>query len=333
MGRSDEGNNTNVKPSYIAGIDLGGTNIVAGLVKPDGTVLRTLKKPTQSELGSGHVLKTMGEMVKELLDIEGASLDDLLAAGVGLPGFIDPTAGVVRLAGNLGWSDVAVAAPLSAILRTPVYIDNDVRSFTYGEATTGAAAGFEHVLGIMLGTGLASGMVNVGRLYYGSGFTAGEFGHIRMDGVPFACGCGMTGCLETVASATGLVRQVRAQLAAGRESILAGLAGGETSAIRAADVSRAYDLGDALAVEIMDFTGRTLGKALSYAVTLYGPDAIVIGGGASLAGERLLAPMREELKRMVHPLYWERLTIVPAMRLDEAGIVGSAMFALHRLQD
>jgi glucokinase len=85
-------------------------------------------------------------------------------------------------------------------------------------------------------------------------------------------------------------------------------------------------------MEVMRFTGEMLGKGLSYAVTLYGPDALVIGGGASLAGERLFAPMRAELQRMVHPLYWERLTIVPAMRLEEAGIVGSAMFARHQIE-
>ncbi|MFD2612209.1 ROK family protein [Paenibacillus gansuensis] len=329
MGRADGEQH---KRKLLAGVDLGGTNFVCGLVDQDGTVLRTAKRPTEAERGSDHVLQSVADTIELLLADEGADNVVLTAVGVGLPGFLDPERGIVRMAGNLKWKDVPISDILSKRLAAPVFIDNDVRSFTYGEAAAGAAAGYRHVLGIMLGTGLASGMVNDGRIYYGSGYMAGEFGHILMDGVPFACGCGMTGCLETVASATGLVRQVRAQLEAGRSSVLAEWAGGDPSAIQAADVSKAYDLGDPVAREVMDFTGRTLGKALAYAVTLYGPDAIVIGGGASLAGERLFAPMREELQRTVHPLYWERLTIVPAQRLDEAGVVGSAMIAQHRLE-
>jgi glucokinase len=271
-------------------------------------------------------------MVQSLFSSEQIDSGQVLAVGIGNPGLVDPVLGIALFAGNLGWKDVEVAEQLRKRLNIPVFIDNDVRMYVFGEAIKGAGKGYDHVLGITLGTGIGAAMVNRGRMYYGSGFMAGEIGHIRMDGEQAACACGMRGCLETVASATGIVRQVREAIANGKSSILQTWFPSENlSGLTAADVSKAYDAGDGVAVEVIRHTGRLLGKALSYAVSLFSPDVIVIGGGVARAGERLLEPMREELKRSVYQGYWSRLSICTAELLDDAGVIGSAIYAMRRI--
>jgi glucokinase len=152
-----------------------------------------------------------------------------------------------------------------------------------------------------------------------------------MDGIRYECGCGMSGCLETVVSATGIARLAREKAASGTPTALARFYGLEhLDRLTAADVSKAYDLGDAAAIEVMDEVGRLLGRGLSYATTLFSPDVIIVGGGAANAGERLLAPMRTELQSLVHPMYWKRLAIRQAELLDDAGVVGSALYAGRR---
>ncbi|ULL19985.1 ROK family protein [Paenibacillus sp. H1-7] len=319
--------------SYLIGMDIGGTNIVCGLVDASGKLLNKIKQSTEAHLGSAHVFDKIDRMVGELLQSAQLGRDQVAAIGVGTPGFIDPANGITLFASNLQWTNVPTAEEIRKRTGIPTFIDNDVRMYVYGEAVCGAAQGYEHVLGITIGTGLAAAVVNEGRLYYGGGYMAGELGHIPLDEIPYTCGCGLKGCLETVASATGIARQVREQIAAGRSSILTEwLNGGPVDRITAADVSKAYDAGDALAIEVMHHTGRLLGKGLACAVTLYSPDIIVIGGGGAMAGERLFAPMREQLKQSVYSGYWDRLTISQAQWIDDAGIIGSAMAAGTRSQ-
>ncbi|WP_028547590.1 ROK family protein [Paenibacillus sp. UNC451MF] len=316
----------------MIGMDIGGTNIVCGLVDESGKLLNKIKQSTEAHLGSGYVFDKISSMVDELLRAANVKHSEVTAIGVGTPGFIDPEKGITVFASNLKWTQVPTAEEIRKRTGIPTFIDNDVRMYVYGEAACGAAKGYEHVLGITIGTGLAAAMVNREQLYYGSGYMAGELGHIPFPEIPYECGCGLQGCLETVVSATGIARQAREQLAAGRDSIMRDwMEAKSINSITAADVSKAYDANDPLAIEIMNHTGTLLGKGLAAAVTLYSPEIIVIGGGAALAGERLFAPMREQLKKSVYSGYWDRLTISQAQMIDDAGIVGSAMAAGQRL--
>jgi glucokinase len=317
---------------YLIGMDIGGTNIVCGLLDPDGKLIRKMKLPTEVEQGSVYVISKISNMIKELLAAENISTPSLKAVGVGMPGFVDPMQGISLFAANLQWKDVPLAALLSSQINTPVFIDNDVRMYVYGEAMNGAGQGYDTVFGLTIGTGLASALVSNGELYYGGGFLAGEIGHIPMEGVQQLCNCGMIGCLETIVSATGIARQARSAIHAGNKSILQEWHS-DLSEITALDVSKAYDLDDKAALKVMQYSGKLLGRGLSYAVPILSPDIIIIGGGAALAGERLLAPMREELRRLVHPMYWERLQIKQAEWIDDAGVIGSALYAKSRVDN
>jgi glucokinase len=312
--------------SALIGIDIGGTNIVCGLVDVEGRLISKKKLPTEVNLGSEYVITKIARMCNDLLAEANLHKDSIIAGGAGTPGFIDPDRGIIKFAGNLQWKNVPLADHLSAQTGFPVYVNNDVRMYMYGEAVKGAGQGYNHVLGITIGTGLSEALVSHGEIYHGGGFLAGEMGHIPMEGVTEICSCGMTGCLETIVSATGIARQARQAIMNGRESVLQQWHP-DLAEITAEDVSKAYDLGDETAISVMQYTGSILGRGLSYAVPLLSPDLIVIGGGGAMAGERLFAPMRKELQQRVHPIYWERLHIKSAQWIDDAGVIGSALYA------
>ncbi len=311
--------------SYCVGVDIGGTNTAIGLLDEAGRVAAKESIPTLAKEGAEALFDRIAETVRRLLDRCGAP-NGAVSLGMGVPGFIDQENGVALNSTNLQWRDVPVAARMRERLGVPVAIDNDVRQYVYGEAMLGAGRGFRHVLGVTVGTGLAAALVSDGKLFYGGGNMAGELGHIPLESIPYACGCGLTGCLETVASATGIARQARDLVAEGRASLLREWFPGEgLPGLTARDVSRAYDEGDAVAIEVLRRTGEQLGRGLAYAVTLYSPDVVIVGGGGAAAGERLLGPVRETMQRLLISDYWERIQVVPAALGDEAGIIGSAL--------
>lgn len=319
------------------GIDVGGTNIVCGAIGPDGQVLRKLKRPTLSAEGEAAVIARMAAMVAEIqaqLDADAGTGGawQIAAIGVGIPGLVDIERGISVLASNLKWKQVPLAQRLGQLTGYPVFIDNDVRMYVYGEAKAGAARGYSDVLGITIGTGIAAAIVQEGRLFYGFKGMAGELGHVRVPGLDTACGCGLTGCLETVASASGMAREARKALQAGRASVLRSrfATDEQLSKLSSADLSQAMDEGDELAAEIITRAGTLCGDALAAAVSLVSPQAIIVGGGGALAGERFMKPLREALFSQIIPVYREHLQVLLAEHNDDAGIIGSGLYARDR---
>jgi glucokinase len=313
------------------GVDVGGTNIVCGAVDRDGIVVHTIKAPTESHQGADAVLDKIARMSRQALEELGRA-DELASVGIGTPGLVDPYAGISRNSTNMKWQNVPVAAEVSKRLGdVPVYIDNDVRNYVFGEARYGAGRGFDTVLGLTVGTGIAAAIIQHGKLFYGHKAMAGELGHGPREGIDVPCGCGLTGCLETVASASGMVREAKRAIALGRETVLSHwFTGDRLDDLAAADLSRAMDAGDELAAEIMTRAGTLIGQALEAAVHLVSPDVIIVGGGAAMAGERLLAPMRASLYPRLMSDFRVDLQIKTAELNDHAGIIGSAMSAMAR---
>lgn len=315
--------------NYAIGVDLGGTNMRAGIVDAKGKVLKSVQQPTYADEGPDAVITRMGDMIKSL--ILNAGKRCIYTVGVGTPGLVDPVQGVSLVASNLKWYDIPLAERLSSTLNRPVFIDNDVRMYILGEVLAGSAHGAEHVLGVTLGTGLAAAVVTHGELYYGGGYMAGELGHISFDEIPFSCSCGLSGCLETIASATGIVRQAKHRIAQGETGLLSELLRKKPD-FTAKHVADAYDQGDSAAKDIFRYTGTMLAKGLAIAITLFSPDMLVIGGGAAASGHRLMAPLLEQLKLSLHPLTWKRLTVTSASLAGHAGIIGSALRALYKFE-
>jgi len=314
---------------YAIGVDVGGTNIVCGLVDEDGNIVTQRKYPTAANEGHEAVLVKISKTIEQLIEETGISQEQFIAVGMGIPGLVDPVLGVSMRAVNLNWRDIPVAARLSELIGKPVYIDNDVRMYVYGEAVAGAGRGYNYVYGVTIGTGLASAFVQHSSLHHGHRYMSGEIGHVPVEHVDFPCNCGRIGCLETIVSATGIARQARSRIEKGEASVLKEWFP-DPADISASAVSRASDAGDVLAQDVLAQTGKTFARALAWAVPLLSPDAIVIGGGGALAGEALFAPIRQELDSLLLQDYIGQFVIKPAELNDHAGIIGSALWALKR---
>lgn len=311
------------------GVDIGGTNIQCGLVSEEGALLWMNSVPTEAYKGNEHVMGVVAEQVDLAARQSGIPKHGMTGIGIGMPGAIDSETGVCIQSSNLAFRNYPVRERLQSMTSMPVAVENDVRMYVYGEAAAGAGQSHRNVLGLTLGTGVAAAWIHNGELYRGGGIS-GEIGHIRFEELHESCTCGGIGCLETIVSATGLALQAKQAVMNGERSMLAELRGSPDQ-LTAKDVSDAYDRQDPVAIAIMNRTGTYLGKALSYLVQILDPDIIIIGGGGAKAGERLLTPARETMFRLIQPIYHEGLSVVPAARNDEAGVIGSALWAMRKL--
>ncbi|MHA7965961.1 ROK family protein [Paenibacillus sp. CAU 1782] len=315
----------------IIGIDLGGTNIKAALYDLSFHCLVERMIDTQTDRGPEHVLNRIAALAEEMLAELGFSQSQVACMGMGIPGLLDPVKGYSVFSPNFpGWSSIPVVDIMRQTFTFPIYIDNDVRVNLYGEWRFGAGAGCRNLVLLTLGTGLGSGIVMDGRVLYGATSSAGEIGHMNMYREGRPCRCGSSGCLSRYVSATGMVNTFKEQLAAGRTSLVAEWVNGQTEAITARLISEAYDQGDALASEVLRETGTLLGFGLSNVINLFNPELIIIGGGMSAAGERLLQPTREAVAAHALEMPRETCRIVTAHLGGKAGMLGAAVYAHER---
>jgi len=303
------------------GVDLGGTSIKVGLCDENGKLLQTYEGPTGSELGSEEVLERIAQYIRLLVDQSPFSWDDVAGIGAGLAGFLDIPEGIVRFSPNLKWHDVPVKATLEKKLGKPVAIDNDANVAALGEAWSGAGAGIANCVCYTLGTGVGGGIIIGGKIYQGSAGMAGELGHMAVvpDLEAIQCGCGQLGCLETVSSATGIIRMAKDAVQRGDKTSLAMIQN-----ITAKDVFDAAKAGDEVALRIVNRAAFYLGKSMAALAVVLNPKRFIVGGGVSKAGEILFQPIREIFKKYAPAQVQENVDIVPATLGNDAGVVGAA---------
>ncbi|WP_124728358.1 ROK family glucokinase [Staphylospora marina] len=302
------------------GVDLGGTAMKLGLVDREGRVIAEAEHPTLGEEGPDGVLGRMVRHARELAEEAGVPWKAVKGVGVGLPGFLDIPGGVVKHLTNLGWKDVPIRALLEEAWQVPVMIENDANAAALGEAWCGAGRGVDDLVCFTLGTGVGGGIVSSGQLIHGFKGFAGEVGHIRVQDGGVACNCGQTGCLETIASATGMVRLAEEAIREGKETVLAAKKG----ALSTRDLFEAKEQGDAVAREVIHQAVDALARAMAMLSVVLNPQRFVIGGGVSKAGESLLTPLREAYARHSQAHVREEVEIVGATLGNRAGLVGAA---------
>jgi glucokinase len=303
------------------GIDLGGTNIKIGLVDPSGRMIGENEGPTHAEEGADAVLARMARMAEQIAQDHDIRWADIGGVGVGIPGFTDMKEGKVVLAPNLRWKDIPVRDPLSKLLQKQVLIENDANVAALGEAWSGAGKGISHLVCITLGTGVGGGIIIDGQIYQGYRGMAGEVGHIPIVVGDEAemCGCGRLGCLETISSATGIVRIAKKRLAQGAASSL-----GFLPEVTAKEVFLAAQAGDAFALSVVHYAADVLGRAIAGLAVTLNPGRFVIGGGVARAGELLFGPVRKAFAEYAPYTVVEKTDIVPATLGNRAGVVGAA---------
>ncbi|OIQ61583.1 glucokinase [Moorella thermoacetica] len=312
---------------YVAGVDLGGTNIAAILMDATGRTRGWMTWPTEASGGPDRVIERIIALIKFTMEQNGITEQQLLGIGLGVPGLVNSQEGKSVFSPNLpGWRDIPVAEMVGRGCGVPVIIDNDVRMAAWGEKLLGAGRGWEDVICLTLGTGIGSGIFIQGKMFKGRDESAGEIGHVTVEKDGPRCNCGNFGCLEMYASGRGIARQARETLEQGGSSLLLELAGGDASSITAATVCRAAIQGDPLARQVMEKTALYLGIALAGLANILNPQRIVLGGGVMGAGELLLEPVRRVVRERAMPLNRE-VEIVAAELGERAGAIGAAALA------
>ncbi|MFG0305945.1 MAG: ROK family protein [Phycisphaerales bacterium JB040] len=315
--------------SVAVGVDLGGTNIQIGVVEPGGKVLARSKAKTAPEEGLEAIVGRIVEGIREACEEAGVSTGSLAAIGIGAPGPCDPHTGEVIEAVNLRWGRTPLRDLVRQKIDAEVFLDNDVNVAIFGEARLGAARGATDVLGCWVGTGVGGGLILGGRIYYGKHHTAGEMGHI----VLWPGNAPGTRSIEHNCSRTTISNRIIQLVRAGRHSSLEEAVNAKNQRIKSKALAQAYHSGDALTCEIIDDSANRLGIGLANIVTLLSLEKVVLGGGLVEAlGEPYVAKVRNAVKRETFPPAASQAVEVVASKLeDDAGIVGAALIALHRL--
>jgi glucokinase len=311
---------------YVIGMDMGGTNTVFGIVDTRGNVISksAVKTSTHSDINL-YIDDIYVELMK-LIDAVGG-IDKIKGIGVGAPNGNYYT-GNIEFAPNLPWKGVIPFANLMADkFGIPTALTNDANAAAVGEMTYGAARGMKNFIMITLGTGVGSGIVIDGKVVYGHDGFAGELGHvIVMRNNGRTCGCGRSGCLEAYASATGVARSAREILESNKKSSL--LRNIPIEDITSKDVFDAAMEGDEIAKEIFNFTGKILGEAFADFVTFSAPEAIVLFGGLSKAGDLILKPIVENMEKNLLNIWKGKVKVLfSELKEADAAVLGASALA------
>jgi len=308
--------------TFALGIDIGGTNTVFGIVNRRGEILAQDVMPTTGYATVAAYIEALSARLLAMM--EGVGRNTIIGAGVGAPNGNYYT-GEVTNAVNLPWEgSIPLARLLSEALGLKTTITNDANAAAIGEMMYGAAKGMKDFVMVTLGTGLGSGFVANGQLIYGHDGFAGELGHLIAVRDGRDCACGRKGCLETYASATGIVRTAEEWLETRHDhSALRGL-----EKITAKAITEAAREGDGLALELFEYTGKILGQCLADIVTITSPEAIILFGGLARAGNLLLEPTKRHMEQAMLGIYKNKVALLPSTLPDsDAAILGASALA------
>ncbi|HEN6632718.1 TPA: ROK family glucokinase [Streptococcus agalactiae] len=313
----------------LLGIDLGGTTIKFGILTLEGEVQEKWAIETNTLENGRHIVSDIVESLKHRLSLYGLTKDDFLGIGMGSPGAVDRTSKTVTGAFNLNWADTQeVGSVIEKEVGIPFFIDNDANVAALGERWVGAGSNNPDVVFVTLGTGVGGGVIADGNLIHGVAGAGGEIGHMIVDPENgFTCTCGNKGCLETVASATGVVRVARqlAEQYEGSSAIKAAIDNGDT--VTSKDIFIAAEDGDKFANSVVERVSRYLGLAAANISNILNPDSVVIGGGVSAAGEFLRSRVEKYFVTFAFPQVKKSTKIKIAELGNDAGIIGAASLA------
>jgi glucokinase len=313
---------------YVIGIDVGGTNITAGLVNGAGEIVAGHKIDTEATEGAEHVLDRIARAIDELLDQAGARRQDIQAVGLGVPGAVDSGRGRVLEAPNLRWNDLGVAKRLSKRIELPITLENDVNVGTWGEYRAGAARDAQAVFGIFVGTGIGGAFIFNDGLYAGAFGTAGEVGHTVIDlFAPYG-----SRTLEQLASRSAIVNRLTTMVQSNHPSDLPRIAGSKwPGSVRSKPIAKAIAAEDPLTVDVVRQAAHVIGVSIANVVTLFSVDCVVVGGGlAEALGKPFMQWIRESFDRHVFPERCRECKIHLSKLGDDAGIIGAALLARER---
>lgn len=314
---------------YRLGIDLGGTNIAAGVVDEGFNIIGTGKVKTGADRPATAIADDMAQAARLAIKDAGLNTSDISALGIGSPGSIVPTTGVVAYANNLNFKNVPLCAMLKERLGIDAYIENDANAAAFGELLAGAGKGCKNFVAITLGTGVGGGVIIDGKIFSGSNNAGTELGHtvICVDGIH--CSCGRDGCWEAYASATALIRQTKDEMSRCPDSVMWKLVGGDVNRVSGITAFDAMRKGDAAGKRVVDKYLHYVAVGITNMINIFQPDALCIGGGISKEGDTIIKPITDFVERERYSKNVEKQTLIKTAALgNDAGIIGAAYLDL-----
>ena len=315
---------------YYIGIDLGGTNIAAGIVDENYNIIAKGSVPTLSDRDAELIIKDMGELCNKLLDQEGLKVSDIAYAGIATPGTANREKGVVEYANNLPFVNFPIAEVLKKYLKVDkVYIENDANAAAKGESMAGAAKGCNHAVMITLGTGLGGGIIIDKQVYSGFNFAGAELGHMVIEYDGRQCTCGRKGCWEAYSSATGLIAMTKDKLGVTEDTLMHKLVQENGGSISGKTAFAAMKQGDKAGAEVVDMYINYLACGLVNIINIFQPEILCIGGGVCNEGDALVKPLIELVDKEQYTRNSAKKTQIKIAALgNDAGIIGAAVLGL-----
>ena len=310
---------------YNIGIDLGGTNIVAGVVDENYNIISKASTKTNCPRPEKEIADDMAKMALQAVKNANLEISDIEWIGIGTPGIANSATGIIERANNLGFVNTPMVKYIKETIDKPVFIENDANAAAYGEFVAGAAKEARNAICVTLGTGVGAGIIIDGKIYSGSNYAGAEIGHtvIEVDGAE--CSCGRKGCFEAYSSATGLIRMSKEAMEKNPDSIMNKMAqekGGKVTARTSFDAMRA---GDKSAKEVVDKYIKYLAAGITNTINIFQPDILCIGGGVCNEGDPLLLPVKALVENEDFAKNSEKRTEIVIAKLgNDAGIIGAA---------
>jgi len=309
---------------YYIGIDLGGTNIKAGVVNENYEIVSKATTKTLLPRPAEEICADMAKVSMEAVEAAGLTLDDIESVGIGTPGTANSETGIIEYSNNLGFLNLPVVEIMQKHIDKPFYVENDANAAAYGEFLAGAAKGANDAVCITLGTGVGGGIIINGKIYSGFNFAGAEIGHTVVDPNGPECTCGRKGCFEVFSSATGLVRMTKEAMYEDKGSVMWQMneEDGKVSARTAFNAMRA---GDRAGKAVVDKYIKYLALGITNTINIFQPDILCIGGGVCNEGDPLLLPLKEIVAKEVYTKNSAKNTEIVIAKLgNDAGIIGAA---------
>lgn len=315
---------------FYVGIDLGGTNIKAGVVDENFNIVSKATCKTNLPRPAEDICADMAEVALKAVEKAGLTLNDIESLGIGAPGTANSATGIIEYSNNLGFLNLPVVKLMKTHIQKPCYVENDANAAAYGEFVAGAAQGANDAVCITLGTGVGGGIIIDKKIYSGFNFAGAEIGHTVIDPNGPECTCGRKGCFEVFSSATGLIRMTKEAMEYNKESLLWAESNKEGK-VSARTAFNAMRKGDAAAKAVVDKYIRYLACGITNTINIFQPDILCIGGGVCNEGDPLLIPLKELVEKEVYTKNSPKNTeIVIAQLGNDAGIIGAAFLGLNK---
>ena len=315
---------------YFVGIDIGGTNVEIGILDSNGNILGKKSIKTESKKGAENTFTRIWNTVQLLASELNINEKEIESIGLGIPGPVINNS-VVKIAANFSWNDNFPAKDLmEKISGKPVKVGNDVKVIALGETLFGAGKEYKNSITIPIGTGIAAGLIIDGKIFEGLDGAAGEFGHVVVNKHGYKCGCGLTGCLETYCSATGIVREGKRRLQEDKDNALYKLIDGDLDKLEAKHIFDLAKQGDKFSMDIVDFFCDKLAEGVGMLLNIINPEVIIFTGGVAKAGQIIIDTMKKYLPNYALRMTLENVVFKFGELEEEAGIKGAAALVMNK---